>query len=301
MGLPPTQLTSTHPLILFAIHPPQISVELHFGKFSLSTGDFAVEDGEQIRCRLSPGSKQGQRWGQEMRFPKIESGEVPNVVVCLKIERRTVAFCHIAATALFDAKFDYTPQWYPLQRDPSCPPQLANPKLPLSEEIYAGSMLLAVGLGYASDGGGGGTGMELGIEPRASNASNSAVEGGSVAQAETFTHDTLDSTATSSGAVGDEGDGIVQQLWQKNARKLSWQSLTGEQRQLWQKVRPYPTQRWELRVHVYQARGLPAKDTNGLSDPYVSVMFGGKTDQKTDVKRKTLSPSYFQVRATSAT
>jgi hypothetical protein len=52
--------------------------------------------------------------------------------------------------------------------------------------------------------------------------------------------------------------------------------------------RPY-----EVRVHIYQGKNLPAADSNGLSDPYITVNFMGQS-KKTAVKKKTLFPSYYE-------
>lgn len=45
----------------------------------------------------------------------------------------------------------------------------------------------------------------------------------------------------------------------------------------------------KLLVHVVEARGLPAMDLNGLSDPYVRVQLG-KHRSKTKVMKKNLNP-----------
>jgi hypothetical protein len=48
-----------------------------------------------------------------------------------------------------------------------------------------------------------------------------------------------------------------------------------------------------LRIHVFQARGLPASDESGTLDPYVKVRFNGKK-AKTGTKSKTCDPCWFQ-------
>lgn len=47
----------------------------------------------------------------------------------------------------------------------------------------------------------------------------------------------------------------------------------------------------KLYVYVQEAKGLPAKDYNGLSDPYVRLQLG-KSKARTRVIRKTLTPSW---------
>eukprot|EP01018_Ginkgo_biloba_P010181 Gb_29807 [translate_table: standard] len=49
----------------------------------------------------------------------------------------------------------------------------------------------------------------------------------------------------------------------------------------------------KLYVYVQEARGLPAKDYNGLSDPYVKLQLG-RSKSRTRVIRKTLSPSWHE-------
>lgn len=53
---------------------------------------------------------------------------------------------------------------------------------------------------------------------------------------------------------------------------------------------------FQLRVHLYQARHLPATDDNGLCDPYVIVMCGG-VKIKFPVCQKTLHPVWYVTRA----
>jgi len=48
-----------------------------------------------------------------------------------------------------------------------------------------------------------------------------------------------------------------------------------------------------LRVHVYQARGLPASDESGTLDPYVKVRFNGNK-AKTTIKEKTCDPCWYE-------
>jgi hypothetical protein len=48
-----------------------------------------------------------------------------------------------------------------------------------------------------------------------------------------------------------------------------------------------------LRVHVYQARSLPASDERGTLDPYVKVRFNGNK-VKTSIKEQTCDPCWFE-------
>ena len=54
----------------------------------------------------------------------------------------------------------------------------------------------------------------------------------------------------------------------------------------------------QLLVHVSEARGLAAADSNGLSDPYVKTYLlpdkSKHSKKKTEIKRKTLDPVYNQ-------
>lgn len=57
---------------------------------------------------------------------------------------------------------------------------------------------------------------------------------------------------------------------------------------------------FQLRAHIYQARNLIAEDDDGLSDPYVKIVFGHRTG-KTKIVKKTLCPTWDQVRTHVAT
>jgi hypothetical protein len=52
---------------------------------------------------------------------------------------------------------------------------------------------------------------------------------------------------------------------------------------------------FQLRVHLYQARNLPASDSNGLSDPYMYVGFAGE-EKKSSHRYKTLFPTYYETK-----
>jgi hypothetical protein len=51
--------------------------------------------------------------------------------------------------------------------------------------------------------------------------------------------------------------------------------------------------RFELRVHLYQGRNIPAADSNGTSDPYVRVHVAGAMKQSL-VKERTTSPQFYE-------
>ena len=50
-----------------------------------------------------------------------------------------------------------------------------------------------------------------------------------------------------------------------------------------------------LLVHVSKAKGLAAKDRNGLSDPYIILSLNGSGEQKTKIVKKTLDPVYDEI------
>ncbi len=52
------------------------------------------------------------------------------------------------------------------------------------------------------------------------------------------------------------------------------------------------TRKYQLNVHVYQAKNLTAWDDNGLSDAYVIVRIGG-VSARTETKPKSLSPIWY--------
>ena len=51
--------------------------------------------------------------------------------------------------------------------------------------------------------------------------------------------------------------------------------------------------KYEMRFHLYMARFLPAKDENGLCDPYIVVKYYGQT-LKSSVKQATCNPSWYE-------
>jgi hypothetical protein len=53
------------------------------------------------------------------------------------------------------------------------------------------------------------------------------------------------------------------------------------------------TGEYQMRFHLYMAKFLPAKDENGLCDPFVRVKYYGKTMQSS-VKQETCNPSWFE-------
>ena len=57
-------------------------------------------------------------------------------------------------------------------------------------------------------------------------------------------------------------------------------------------IQPIET-KYQLRFHLYMAKFLPAKDENGLSDPYVLVKYYGKT-LKSSVKAETCNPCWYE-------
>jgi hypothetical protein len=58
-------------------------------------------------------------------------------------------------------------------------------------------------------------------------------------------------------------------------------------------IKPPTMRHFVLVTQVYLARGLPAADSNGLSDPFVEVHLGGLC-QKTDPIYNTLNPSWYR-------
>jgi hypothetical protein len=57
-------------------------------------------------------------------------------------------------------------------------------------------------------------------------------------------------------------------------------------------ISPYNQQLFRIKVHIYQAVGLPPSDPNGSSDPFVVVRIGSR-QTRTQVVPKTLMPGYF--------
>ena len=55
---------------------------------------------------------------------------------------------------------------------------------------------------------------------------------------------------------------------------------------------------FHVRVHIFQGRGLPAADSNGLLDPYLKVKFGvlanGDKPKETARRQKTCNPQWYQ-------
>ena len=58
---------------------------------------------------------------------------------------------------------------------------------------------------------------------------------------------------------------------------------------------------YELRVHVFQARNLPAKNADGLLDPYVKVSVAGTSaigmtdgEPRTTLKHRTHDPLWYE-------
>ena len=54
-----------------------------------------------------------------------------------------------------------------------------------------------------------------------------------------------------------------------------------------------PKEKYDLRVHVYQAQDLPAADANGLCDPYIKLSIGGR-EQRTTIQYETRFPHWQQ-------
>ena len=54
-----------------------------------------------------------------------------------------------------------------------------------------------------------------------------------------------------------------------------------------------PTRKYMLQVHLYQAKDLPAADSQGSSDPY-AVVRCGRNQAKTQVCKSTTSPGWFR-------
>lgn len=70
-----------------------------------------------------------------------------------------------------------------------------------------------------------------------------------------------------------------------DSREVKWDDLDGKKLG---DVKPYC-----LRVHIFQGRGLPASDDNGLLDPYVKVRFCGRK-KKTKCASETTSPLFYE-------
>jgi hypothetical protein len=59
-------------------------------------------------------------------------------------------------------------------------------------------------------------------------------------------------------------------------------------------VRMQQRELFEVRVHIYQARNLPASDADGSLDPYFKVLFNGEREQRTSTKADTTAPLYYE-------
>ncbi len=68
-------------------------------------------------------------------------------------------------------------------------------------------------------------------------------------------------------------------------KQESWKRALEKSREL----TPY-----QMRIHVFQCRNIPAADSNGLSDPFLKIRFAGRESIKTKVKKKTLFPTYYE-------
>lgn len=64
----------------------------------------------------------------------------------------------------------------------------------------------------------------------------------------------------------------------------------------WKKMPPKRLEPVKIRAYVYQCRDLPAADSNGTSDPYVTLwdMSDGKT-KRTQVIEDNVNPLYYEV------
>ncbi|KAG7389144.1 hypothetical protein PHYBOEH_007572 [Phytophthora boehmeriae] len=51
---------------------------------------------------------------------------------------------------------------------------------------------------------------------------------------------------------------------------------------------------YQLRVHIYQGRRLPAADSNGLLDPFLIVRCMGEKEKQTSKKKKTRDPLWYE-------
>mmetsp|Transcript_30034 Transcript_30034/g.75582 ORF Transcript_30034/g.75582 Transcript_30034/m.75582 type:complete len:378 (-) Transcript_30034:26-1159(-) len=59
--------------------------------------------------------------------------------------------------------------------------------------------------------------------------------------------------------------------------------------------RPTPEEKGCLRVFIVEARDVPPKDKNGMSDPFVKIRIGKRKPKKTKVQQKTLNPIFEEM------
>ena len=62
----------------------------------------------------------------------------------------------------------------------------------------------------------------------------------------------------------------------------------------WKKPPPKRMSSWKVRAFLFQCRDLPAADSNGSADPYITVWSPEKEKQKTTVVEDNLNPMFFE-------
>ena len=63
----------------------------------------------------------------------------------------------------------------------------------------------------------------------------------------------------------------------------------------WKKIAKPELELWNLYVHAFQCRDLPAADRNGLADPYLKIYCAGQeAPEKKDVRECTLNPRWYE-------
>jgi hypothetical protein len=50
---------------------------------------------------------------------------------------------------------------------------------------------------------------------------------------------------------------------------------------------------YQMRLHIFQCKNIPAADSNGLSDPFLKIKYLGKDTLKTETKKKTVFPTWY--------
>jgi hypothetical protein len=351
-------------LFMVCDFPPQLaklrkemSIEIHWGKYKYLHEECIANANNHGKTKHARGKAEEDlnllthlrvmygpagTTATHVEFPAIGTGQVPDVVICMCIRKRVVAYKRILAADVERNKFAYHPEWHQLQSDPSCKSSMAL-SVPLKPDTYAGNVLMAIGLGErlewralkrnkwpprmpkmeeadGQEGGGkkgeeekeenGETESEGNGEKETTNgfggyfggrrgewarkakeekakkekaeeekaeeekAEEEKAEEEKAREEEEYFDSSSDDDGCEEWVEDEEQKLVLDDVWAKSDDEREW-----------------VTSHWELRVHLYQADDLPAKDRNGSLDPYAVLRFGGL--QKSQCRKCTNSPSFY--------